>query len=85
MNVCSGDPARKDTLLCLFGRRCNYAHPGEPLRVTHKAIAAELGSAREVVSRVLKELEREGAVVLGRGHIELADPALLRRLAAPHT
>lgn len=53
------------------------------LEVTHGAIAAELGSAREVISRVLKELEREGAVELRRGHIELVDTALLRRLAGP--
>ncbi|ETO21837.1 hypothetical protein RFI_15366 [Reticulomyxa filosa] len=26
------DPARSDSRLCLFGKRCNYAHPGEPLR-----------------------------------------------------
>lgn len=55
--------------------------PGAVLETTHGAIAAELGSAREVVSRVLKELEREGAVMLGRGHIELLDRDLLRRLA----
>lgn len=56
---------------------------GRSLEVTHGAIAAELGSAREVVSRVLKELEREGAVDLGRGRIELLDEGLLRRLAEP--
>lgn len=53
------------------------------LEITHGAIAAELGSAREVVSRVLKELEHEGAVKLGRGRIELLHPALLQRLAEP--
>lgn len=26
------DPARAQSRLCLFGKRCNYAHPGEPLR-----------------------------------------------------
>jgi CRP/FNR family transcriptional regulator len=53
------------------------------LELTHGTIAIELGSAREVVSRVLKELEREGAVALGRGQIELADVGLLRRFADP--
>lgn len=53
------------------------------LAVTHGAIAGELGTAREVVSRVLKELEREGAVKLGRSHIELADQAVLCALARP--
>ena len=56
---------------------------GVELDVTHGAIATELGSAREVVSRVLKELEREGAVELARGRIRLADVERLRRLANP--
>ena len=59
--------------------------PGGWLRelpATHEQLAAELGTAREVVSRLLKEFERAGAVSLGRGHLELCDPELLRRLAA---
>ncbi len=35
-----------------------------PLRLPHKQIAAELGTAREVVTRVLKRLENEGKVAL---------------------
>ena len=37
------------------------------VEATHAALAMELGSAREVVSRLLKELERKGLVRLGRG------------------
>jgi CRP/FNR family transcriptional regulator len=48
---------------------------------THQALAAELGSAREVVSRQLKEFERAGMVTLGRGRIALSDPHRLRALA----
>lgn len=40
------------------------------ISITHQALAVELGTAREVVSRLLKELEREGKVSLGRGKIE---------------
>ena len=43
------------------------------LKITHEEIAAELGSAREVVSRLLKEFERRGAIELGRGRITLVD------------
>lgn len=68
----------------LLSRRA-AAHGHSALELTHGTIAIELGSAREVVSRVLKELEREGAVALGRGRIELADLGLLRRLADPGT
>lgn len=41
------------------------------LPVTHQEIADEIGSPREAISRVLKKLEREGAVRLFRGKIEL--------------
>lgn len=48
---------------------------------THDAIAADLGTAREVVSRLLKSFERQGAIDLGRGAIKVKDPALLKRIA----
>jgi len=54
---------------------------GSPLRLTHDRIAAELGTAREVVSRTLKAFESRGAVSLRRGQIVLADLDLLQRIA----
>ena len=45
---------------------------------THEEIAAELGTAREVVSRLLRELARTGAIEVGRGRIELRDVSVLR-------
>ncbi len=50
--------------------------------ITHADIAADLGTAREVVSRLLKEFERLGAVQLTRGRILLQNRATLRALAA---
>lgn len=47
---------------------------------THQDIATELGTAREVVSRQLKEFERRGWVALFRGRLELRDAAGLDRL-----
>jgi CRP/FNR family transcriptional regulator len=43
----------------------------EALRLTHARIATELGSAREVVSRQLKQFERQGWIAQSRGHIVL--------------
>lgn len=43
------------------------------IAMTHEQIAGELGTAREVVSRLLKELERSGAIGLSRGRITLMD------------
>jgi len=50
------------------------------LHKTHEELAAELGTAREVVSRTLKEFERNGWVHLSRGTIAVVQRnQLLRR------
>lgn len=54
------------------------------LRVTHEEIASELGSAREVISRLLQEFERLGAVHLARRHISLSDERVLANIQNPH-
>lgn len=41
------------------------------LEATHQAIAADLGTSREVVTRILRDMEQRGEVKLGRGSIEL--------------
>ena len=41
------------------------------IRITHQEIAYELGIARETVSRLLKKLEQDDKVQLGRGTIKL--------------
>lgn len=50
---------------------------GKSLHLTHQDLAIELGTAREVISRLLKGFERDGLVHLSRGVITLANPALL--------
>ncbi|MBS0394637.1 MAG: Crp/Fnr family transcriptional regulator [Proteobacteria bacterium] len=50
--------------------------------LTHQALAAELGTAREVVSRLLKDLERRGWIRLERGGLALLDRAALAAFAA---
>lgn len=51
------------------------------LYMTHQQMAVELGTAREVISRQLKEFERRGWLTLSRGVIELRDAAAIGRLA----
>ncbi|MEO3430839.1 Crp/Fnr family transcriptional regulator [Pelagibius sp. CAU 1746] len=51
------------------------------LNATHQDLAVELGTAREVVSRHLKEFQRRGWLELTRGQIALAERAALERLA----
>lgn len=47
---------------------------------THQELAAELGSAREVISRTLKSFEARGLVALGRGEVVLRDREALKAL-----
>jgi len=51
------------------------------VEITHADLAADLGTAREVVSRLLKEFERVGAISLSRGRILLRNAAMLRSMA----
>lgn len=50
------------------------------LEMTHLDLACELGSSREVISRILKEFEQQGGVRLHRGWIELVSLDVLARL-----
>ncbi len=51
-----------------------------PIYATHQALADELGSVREMVSRVLKQFAEQGWVKLGREQIDVTDAAALRNL-----
>ncbi len=55
---------------------------GRQLHTTHQHLADELGSVREMVSRLLKGFADQGLVRLGREQIEILDPVGLRRIAA---
>lgn len=46
-------------------------YPNKQVVITHQQLANELGTAREVVSRLLKQLERQGSVKNHRGMIEI--------------
>jgi CRP/FNR family transcriptional regulator len=53
-----------------------------PIRMTHQALADELGSIREIVSRLLKNFADQGWIRLGREQIEVIDAASLSQLAS---
>ena len=50
------------------------------LHITHEKIANHLGTAREVVTRMLRYFQGEGLVKLTRGAIEITDPAKLQAM-----
>ena len=53
----------------------------DTLRMTHDQIARHVGSAREVITRMLKYFAAEGLVELGRGTVTVTDPDGIRALA----
>jgi CRP/FNR family transcriptional regulator, anaerobic regulatory protein len=55
---------------------------GQTLALTHQQLAQELGTVREIVSRLLRRFEREGWVELAREQIVIRDSQALRNLAA---
>ena len=63
-------------LACLLGRL--FERTGsDTLDITHQELSQELGSSREVVSRLLKKLEEQECIVLKRGKILLGDSKIM--------
>lgn len=52
------------------------------VRITHQEIAGELGSSREVISRILEDFAQKGIVEVGRGTVEILDLEELSERAA---
>ncbi|MBZ0289503.1 MAG: Crp/Fnr family transcriptional regulator [Anaerolineae bacterium] len=49
-----------------------------PITITHQEIAAELGSSREVISRILENLASQGIIRVLRGSVEILDASRLQ-------
>lgn len=54
---------------------------GRVVNLTHQQLADELGSVREIVTRVLRSFADQGLIRSSRGAIEVLDAAGLRRVA----
>ena len=50
------------------------ADQGSIIRLTHQEVAAELGTSREVISRILEGFDSAGLIDAARGQVELLDP-----------
>lgn len=59
-----------ERLLSLLNRKSKQ-YGGNIFNITHEALAQELATSREVISRLLKQLEKLGRVKLSRNKIEL--------------
>jgi CRP/FNR family transcriptional regulator len=60
------------------------SHGSDHVTATQQQLAAELGTAREVVSRILSEFQRRGWVAPARGNIAISNRPALERLAQEH-
>ncbi len=58
------------------------ARSGPVLKATHQEIASDLGSSREVVSRLLKDFEGRGLIGTGRGSLRILDAAGLQKYSS---
>lgn len=65
----------------LAERLLDLADAGGTVKATHAVLATELGTAREVISRILQDFQRRGWVAQARGEVRLTDRAGLERLA----
>jgi CRP/FNR family transcriptional regulator, anaerobic regulatory protein len=67
---------RMDTRLAgLLGERSRNS---DQIQITHQEIAAELGSSREVISRILEDFSAQGMIEVGRGNIIIMDREALK-------
>lgn len=72
---------RLDARLAAFLLEESELDETRELKLTHEAIAHHLGSAREVVTRMLKYFQTEGIVALSRGGVAIMNEEKLARLA----
>ena len=54
---------------------------GAQVHATHSQLADELGTEREVISRILKDFEGRGLIELERGQIQVLDPETLQQIS----
>lgn len=69
-----------DTRLAIFLLDEAAASRSDEIRMTHEQIARLMGSAREVVTRMLKYFSTEGYVELSRGTVKITDKNALKKL-----
>lgn len=70
-----------DRRLAVYLLESSAKSGGRAVRGTHEQIAASIGSAREVVSRMLKRFADDGYIKLSRGMVEIIDKSSLEEVA----
>ena len=70
-----------DKRLAAFLLEESQLEQSDVLRITHEKIANHMGTAREVVTRMLRYFQSDGMVKLTRGTVEIADRKRLEKLS----
>jgi len=70
-----------DERLAAFLLAQSNIEASDSLHITHEKIARHLGTAREVVSRMLQYFQGEGLVKLSRGTVEIINPQKLQTIS----
>ncbi|MEO0899533.1 MAG: Crp/Fnr family transcriptional regulator [Bacteroidota bacterium] len=65
--------SKKDVRLLSYLKRESEVRNSQTIQTTHQKIADDLGSSREVISRLLKKLENEGKLALGHGWVRVLE------------
>lgn len=73
---------RVDRRIAAYLLSCAQTSATGVVRTTHQEIASELGTSREVVSRILKDLENQGCISVSRGVVRLLQTQTLQSKAA---
>ncbi|WP_103665264.1 Crp/Fnr family transcriptional regulator [Gracilimonas amylolytica] len=66
---------KMDERLLQFLKKKAEVSGSKDIKMTHEQLGQELGTAREVISRLLKQMESEGLVELGRNRITITTPS----------
>jgi len=73
---------RLEMRLACYLLRHSDGNENRAVEMTHQQVAYELGTTREMISRLLKEMEQRGCVTLKRKRIELADTRKLKEISS---
>lgn len=72
---------RVDHRLAAYLLKRAESNGNRAIKVTHQEIASDLGTSREVISRILKDFESRQMINANRGSIDLLDTRALRSFA----
>ena len=70
-----------DKRLAIFLLEESQSTGSDFIEITHEQIARHLGTAREVITRILKHLSNDGVISLTRGGIHITDKGKIRKIA----